>query len=106
MDTPTTEISPGKEKLASDFRTLVADAEELLRSTAGYSNESIAAARERLNDGLVQLRSFMAEAQTAATERYRQAATATDTYVRENPWQAFGIGVGMVVILGLLLRRS
>lgn len=106
MDTPPNEMSPTKDKMTSDLRTLVSDAEQVLRSTAGYSNETIASARTRLNEGLDRMKEFMAQAQSSATDQYRRAATATDSYVRENPWQALAMGLGLGIIIGLLMRRN
>ena len=40
------------EKLADDLRRVIADAEELLRATAGEAGAAIAAARARMQDRL------------------------------------------------------
>ena len=37
-----------KDKLVSDLRIVISDAEELLRATAGQAGEKIAAARSRI----------------------------------------------------------
>ena len=38
-------------------------------------------------------------------EKSKAAAKATDTYVKDNPWKAVGIGAVAGVILGLLINR-
>ena len=39
-----------REKLASDLRVVISDAEELLRATAGQMGEKAIVARERIHD--------------------------------------------------------
>jgi len=34
-----------------------------------------------------------------------EAVKATETYVRENPWQSVGIAAGIGLVLGLLISR-
>lgn len=96
----------GKEKLIQDFRVVVADAEELLRATAGQAGDKIAAARERIQGNLVAAKARLAEAEEAAVAKAKQAAKATDEYVHENPWKAVGIGVGVGLIIGMLISRG
>jgi len=94
---------PGQEKLASDFKGLVDDAEELLRSTASYSGEGFAAVREKFSEKLADVKHKMANAQDLASEGYRQAVTVTDEYVQENPWRAVGIAAIAGLVAGLLV---
>src|ERR1051326_6729576 len=46
------------------------------------------------------------EWQRKATEATRKAASATDNYVRENPWNAVGCAALGCFVLGFLLGRS
>lgn len=94
-----------KEKLVADLRVVVADAEELLRATAGQAGEKVAAARERIQESLVTAKARLAVAQEELIERTKQAARATDAYVQENPWRAVGIGVGVGLVIGMLIGR-
>ena len=78
MDAPITEaIRPTKEKLAADFRSLITDAEELLRTTAGYSGESLAQARARFAEKLEEWKGVMSERQEAALAQGKRVAEAT-----------------------------
>lgn len=96
----------GKEKLMQDFRVVVADAEELLRATAGHAGEKVAAARERIQENLVAAKVRLAAAEDAVAAKAKEAAKATDEYVHENPWKAVGIGVGVGLIVGMLISRN
>lgn len=96
----------GKEKLMQDFRAVVADAEELLRATAGQAGEKATAARERIQENLVAAKARLAAAEDAVVAKTKQAANATDEYVHENPWKAVGIGAGIGLIIGMLISRG
>jgi ElaB/YqjD/DUF883 family membrane-anchored ribosome-binding protein len=100
-----TDASVSKDKLVQDFRAVVADAEELLKSTASQAGEKVAAARERIQDSLHKAKVKLAEAEDVIVQRGRQAARVTDDYVRENPWQAVGIAAGVGLVIGLLIGR-
>jgi ElaB/YqjD/DUF883 family membrane-anchored ribosome-binding protein len=50
-------------------------------------------------------RAALAEMQSALAERTRECVQNTETYVRENPWQAVGIAAGIGMVIGLLMAR-
>lgn len=95
-----------KEKLMQDLQIVVADAEELLRATAGQAGEKVAAARERIQENLAAAKVRLAAAQETVIAKTKQAANATDEYVHENPWKAVGIGAGIGLIIGMLISRG
>jgi ElaB/YqjD/DUF883 family membrane-anchored ribosome-binding protein len=99
------DLKKSKNKLAADFDTLVSDAEELLRTTANYSGQGYAAARAQFEEHLDQIRGKMSEAESIATEKYRQAVQNTDRYVHANPWQAIGVVAALGVLIGFLASR-
>ncbi len=93
-------------KLIRDFRTVVSDAEELLRATATQAGDKIAVARERIQDSLHKAKVKLAEAEDIVAQKGRQAARVTDEYVHENPWYAVGVAAGVGLIVGLLIGRG
>jgi ElaB/YqjD/DUF883 family membrane-anchored ribosome-binding protein len=95
-----------KEKLIQDLQLVVADAEELLRATAGQAGEKVSAARERIQESVGAAKERLAVAQDAMLEKTRQAAHATDEYVHENPWRAVGIAAGVGLVVGMLISRG
>ena len=101
--TELTEVS--KEKLVADFKVVVADAEELLKATAGQAGEKMADLRAKLQDNLHRARHSLAEAQTAVAEKTRLVARATDDYVHDIPWRSIGIAAGIGLVIGLLIGR-
>ena len=99
------ETSVSTDKLVQGFRAVVADAEELLKATANQAGEKVAIARERIQDSLHAAKVKLAEAEDVIVLRSRQAARATDDFVRENPWQAVGAAAGVGLVIGLLIGR-
>ena len=93
-----------KEKLVSDFRVLVNDAEELLRATASQAGEKIAVARQKIEQSLVEGKKALADAETSLLKRSKECAEIADDYVRENPWSAVGVAAAVGLALGLLIR--
>lgn len=94
-----------REKLVSDLKVVIADAEELLRATANQAGEKIAEIRVKAEENLRNAKIRLARAEEAMLERTKAAARATDDYVRANPWRAVGIAAGAGFIVGLLVGR-
>ena len=94
-----------KQKLINDFKVVVADAEALLKATAGQSGEALAAMRARVGESLAVAKAKMIEAEEALIVKTKAAATATDEYVHKHPWQAVGIAAGVGVLVGMLISR-
>ncbi|HEY8888512.1 MAG TPA: DUF883 family protein [Gallionella sp.] len=105
-----TKLAAGSEavndKLVQDFRAVVADAEELLRITAGQAGEKVVAARERIQENLVIAKARLNEAEFAMIEKAKFAAKATDEYVHDNPWTAIGVAASVGVVVGMLISRG
>jgi ElaB/YqjD/DUF883 family membrane-anchored ribosome-binding protein len=105
-DNPANPANPAnRDKLVQDMRTVISDAEDLLRATANQAGEKIAVARERIQDSLHQAKVKLAEAEAVVSERAKQAARYTDEYVHDNPWRAIGVAAGIGLLLGLLISR-
>jgi len=94
-----------KEKLISDFKVVVADAEELLKATAGQAGDKAAALREKLQVQLTNAKHNLAEAQEKALEKAKAVGRATDDYVHDNPWRSVGVAAGIGLVIGLLIGR-
>lgn len=103
-ESPSTALS-AQEKLVTDIRAVIADAEEILHATADQTGEKIAALRVRIQDRLLDARERLTAAEIVLVDKTRAAARATDDYVHANPWQAVGIGAGIGFLLGLALGR-
>ena len=100
MDGETT----SRDRLVSDLKTLVADAEELLRATASQAGDKIAVARQKIEQSLIEGKKALADAEKNLVQKSKEAADVADDYVRENPWNAVGIAAGIGLVIGLLIR--
>jgi ElaB/YqjD/DUF883 family membrane-anchored ribosome-binding protein len=94
-----------KEQLIADLNVVVADAEALLKATAGQGGEAMAAVRAKAEASLGIAKAKLSAAQTALLAKTRAAAKATDEYVHVHPWQAIGVGTAVGVLVGLLIAR-
>jgi ElaB/YqjD/DUF883 family membrane-anchored ribosome-binding protein len=93
-----------KEKLVSDLKTLVTDAEELFKVTASQAGERIAVARQKIEQSLIEGKKALADAETTLLKKSKECAEIADDYVRENPWGAVGVAAAVGLALGLLIR--
>lgn len=101
--TETTDVS--KEKLITDFKVVVADAEELLRATASQAGDKAAELRARIQSRLADAKIKLADAEAAVVERAKLVGRAADDYVHDNPWRSVGVAAGIGFIVGLLIGR-
>jgi ElaB/YqjD/DUF883 family membrane-anchored ribosome-binding protein len=94
-----------REKLASDMRIVIADAEELLRATAGQVGEKAVVARERIQESLRVAKDKLSRAEEVMLDKTKAAARATDDYVHDHPWSAVGIAGAIGLVVGMLISR-
>jgi ElaB/YqjD/DUF883 family membrane-anchored ribosome-binding protein len=98
-----------KDQLIENFKTVVTETEQLLKSVANAGGEKAGALRASVEQNLAIAKERLRDVQQAATEKAQAAAQATDGYVHEHPWQAIGIAAGFSgvigVVIGLLLNR-
>ena len=94
-----------RDKLMSDLRLVIADAEELLRLTADQAGESAAELRGRVQSRIQQAKAELLHLQQVAVEKVKTAGHATDEFVHENPWKSIGVAAGVGLVVGLLIGR-
>jgi ElaB/YqjD/DUF883 family membrane-anchored ribosome-binding protein len=93
------------QKIVTDYKVLVSDAEELIKATTTQSVEKIADARSRMQHALLELKPRLANTEAVLKDKTRLAASAADEYVHHNPWAAMGAAAGVGVVIGLLIGR-
>ncbi|OAI52480.1 hypothetical protein AYO46_00535 [Betaproteobacteria bacterium SCGC AG-212-J23] len=81
--------------MMDDLKAVIADAEELLRSTADQAGPKVQEVRARAEESL-----------RTAREHLKGAGAELDSQVRANPWAAVGIAAGVGLVLGILLSRK
>lgn len=99
----TSTVRPTREELMNEFDTVVSETESLLKSVGGAGQEQAAALRTMIDERIAAAADRLARLRDDATEQAAAAADATDRYVKDNPWQAVGLGMGAGAVAGLLL---
>ena len=89
------------QKVGNGVGTLAEDARALMAATADVAGEKVGEARKRLADALESGREIYGRVRDKAVE----GAKAADHTVRENPYQAIGIAIGVGAIIGFLVAR-
>jgi ElaB/YqjD/DUF883 family membrane-anchored ribosome-binding protein len=92
-------------RLIEDLRTVVRDAEALLRATEGQAGENLADIRARAEESLNHARERLRDAGAGVETSAREAAQSAGRHVREHPWTAVAVAAGIGFLLGQLGRR-
>lgn len=104
--TPSTALGRGDGvAVPGEIHSFLADIGDMLKATTTLSGEDLAHARERLVERAAAARASLERVGGVISDRARQTAKATDTYVHDRPWQAIGIGAALGVVIGVLLAR-
>ncbi len=89
------------QRLTSDLKQVMRDAEDLLKITVGNAGEEVKAVRGRLATAL--------ESAKATCERFQdktvEVAKATDQTIRQHPYESLGIVFGVGLLIGVLVGR-
>ncbi len=101
-----TEHHQSRQRLASDVRAVVDDAESLLRAAKDQAGEGMAEARGRLEQSLASAREAIVRLERAAVDRATAAGRVANDYVRDNPWQAIAAGAALGAVIALLVSRG
>ena len=91
-----------KERLVQDLKTVVRDAEELLKSTASDLSDKAKDARARLSAALESAKGSLGDIE----EKALQGARATDRIIRDHPYPALGVAFGVGLLIGVLVNRK
>lgn len=101
----TTETQNSRDRLIDDFKTVIQDAEELIKATANQTGDKVAAIRARAEENLQVARRKLADMENDLITRGKAAARATDQLVHDKPWQSVAIASAVGIMLGMLISR-
>lgn len=90
-----------REAIRNDLGTLAEDAHNLLSATADIAGEKVGEARERLAAALENGKEIYGRVREKAVA----GAKVADKTVRDNPYQAIGIALGVGALIGYLVAR-
>jgi ElaB/YqjD/DUF883 family membrane-anchored ribosome-binding protein len=95
-----------REQLMSDLKSVIHDAETWLRNGGQLTGEELKVAKAKFEQSLSAAKAGLVHYQETVVERTKEAAKATDEYVKENPWKSVGLGAAVGVVIGMLIARK
>jgi ElaB/YqjD/DUF883 family membrane-anchored ribosome-binding protein len=98
-------VNVNKDKLVADLKVVIADAEEILRSTADVAGEKVAGLRTKIEARLKDAKARLEDAEAVLIDKTKACARATDDFVHDQPWKAVGVAALVGVALGVLIGR-
>ncbi|MFN7835940.1 MAG: YqjD family protein [Burkholderiaceae bacterium] len=94
-----------KDKLFTDIKSVLSDAEDLIKAAAATSGERAVELRDKALGNLRRAKDAMQDAQAVVYEKSRAAAQAADDYAHDHPWRTAGMAAAAGFLLGLLVNR-
>ena len=88
--------------IANHTGRLAQDAQALFEATAEVADEKVKQARERLKQAMERAKQMGRSMQ----ENMADGAKKADRMIRENPYQALALSVGVGALIGILLSRK
>lgn len=105
MENAINETKHTKGKMADDFKSMVNEADGMIKETAKASSDELNMVRIKFAEKLKSAKASLMDAEQIVMEKTKQAATVTDNYVKGNPWTATGIAAGFGLLIGLLVAK-
>ena len=95
-----------RKKLMEDLKTVVVDAEELLKkATADQAREWVATVRTKAERSLKAADDWLAEEEEAINTKAKTVAQAAKDTLRTDSWRIVGIAAAAGILVGFLTRR-
>lgn len=95
-----------KDKLVSDLKEVINDAEILVKETTGDLSNKAKEARTRLNSQLDTAKVQLKEWEGVVREKAVEGAKETDRVIREHPYESLGVAFGIGLLIGILINRK
>lgn len=89
------------DRLVSDMRAVIGDAEELIKVTANQTGERIERVRAKAEGSVRAAR----ERLHAANESFRETAREVNAEVHDHPWATAAVAAGIGVLVGIVIGR-
>jgi ElaB/YqjD/DUF883 family membrane-anchored ribosome-binding protein len=95
-----------RDQLLNDLKSVIQDAETWLRNGGQLTGDELKAAKAKFEQTLANAKNDLVRLEETVVEKTKEAAKATDDYVKENPWKSVGLGAAVGVVIGLLIARK
>lgn len=97
--------SSGAEQLIGEFKSLMADAEALIKATEDHPGETIGSIRNKALETLAGAKESLSGIEGKMLDKAKVAAESADDFVHRNPWEAVGVAAGLGLLIGLFIGR-
>ncbi len=94
------------DKMMGEFKSLVKDAEVLLKNTEQQEGEAFKMARTKFESTLKNAKNELIDLEETVVEKIKDAAHTTDKYVKDHPWNMIGVGACVGLLIGFLVARK
>lgn len=95
----------GAEQLIVEFKSLMADAEALIKATEDHPGETISSIRNKALETLAGAKESLSGVEGKLLDKAKDAAVGADDFVHRNPWEAVGVAAGLGLLIGLFIGR-
>ena len=92
-----------KDKILSELKSLVGDAERLFRQAADSSSDSLSGVRSQIDRRLARTRDQLNRARRVVNQNAQRSTAVARDYVRENPLRSVCVATAAGVVVGLLV---
>ena len=93
------------ENLIAEFKTLMADAEALIKATEDHPGVAISSIRTKALETLAGAKESISGVEDKLFDKAKIAAEGADDFVHRNPWEAVGVAAGLGLLIGLFIGR-
>jgi len=94
------------EKMASELKIVIKDAENLLKTTEKPESDAFKVARAKFESTLKNAKQEVLELEQDMVVKIKDAAHTTDKYVKDHAWNMAGVGACIGLLVGLLVARK
>jgi len=95
-----------RERLMSDLKNAIGDAEQWLRGAASSTADGAEEAKSQFKETLRSAKTNLLTLEDTALAKSKLAAQCADTYVHDNPWRAVVIGGVVGLLAGVIISRD
>ena len=93
------------ESLIAEFKSLMLDAEALIKATEDHPGATIITIRNKAMETLAGAKESLSVVEGNLLDKAKVAAEGADDFVHRNPWEAVGVAAGLGLLMGLFIGR-
>lgn len=98
--------SAARDKMMIELKSVIKDAEILLKNTENQASEGFKLARAKFESTLSNAKKELSDLEENVVDKVKEAAHTTDEYVKGHPWNSVGLGACVGLLVGLLAARK